>query len=626
MFTFVNVLAQGTRALLGGGVGRSSRRRGVENPGDPINLNAVHPGASSQMEVTVGNVSGERPGMTLEGRYWMHGLLEPVPRVCFEGREMLEVDESRNCSCVATRESMPCDKDNMRAGLWHKGPATPYMIPQMSESCQHNELIAVRNRATYKTPPMNLETFERFKEWMHKYRGYLFGDQRRKCKAATFRQWVDHIAVPAKRRLMEQGRLEEDTGAHTESFEEIRGFTKREKILKDEPYDPRFIQGRSIRYTQCVGPLLWSAGKILGDVWGPTWSTKSSPFNADPMHRCPQLFYATGGTREHYGQWYDVACDELVEFCEGGDDLVVLENDFSRFDSTISAEMLGLERSVYEWMFKIDAKVLRALRSQDVTVGRTKNGVKYACNGGRHSGDANTSVGNTILNGAASLWIACEVLGEAGQPLAPWDVPMRGIYGGDDSYVLMPRTEAMKLSTQMARYYTELGWRPKCKLVETYEAEFYSATFVPTAEGTVLLPKPGRVLAKAFYAMEDYSDLKARGWARQIAENLHTECSVFPWMKVILGHMTKKLGGVERYTSTKDRLAMYHKSKCARAHTMCPETWRYLGLRYGIGSGEVRGFRRWFMLQASQLPDAYFVSHSLLRVVHEADVGGLPAD
>jgi hypothetical protein len=409
--------------------------------------------------------------------------------------------------------------------------------------------------------------------------------------------------------------IREESGHHILPFERIVAFTKMEKILKAIAFDPRLIQGRNERYTAVVGPTLWTAGKILASVWGP--EDLDCVYSADDGHKCKQLFYATGLAAEDYGAWYDGAMQDLTEhFPE--EDIVVMENDFSRFDSTIGVELLGIERSVYQWMFHMPPKISRALQSQDRTEGYTKHGVHYRRTGGRHSGDANTSVGNTILNAGAALWIASEALG-----CHPKDVPMRGIFGGDDSYILMPRAVAEIVYAAAPGRFRALGLRPKTKLVSRWMGEFYSAVFVPTAEGTVLLPKPGRVLAKSFYAKKPYAGNKARGWAKAVAEDRLMDVGTFPWVRILLKHVTAQTAEVQRYHDRSELSRQQYKKHARRSHKPNPDTWDFIWRRYKITPPEFKEFERWFELQALQLGETFFVAHDLLRKVHVVDVGPL---
>jgi hypothetical protein len=533
-------------------------------------------------------------------------------------RKCLDVnpdDELARVACHDWKPGMPgCADVDLRAGLWLYGPATPYVIPQFSENCMHNDFVAIRNRCTYQLPPKDEDAIEELRGFMSRYFDVIFGAQKGKSLVASFEQWVNHIRDGKKCRRMREANEREETGEHTMPFELIAAFTKLEKILKSELYDPRLIQGRNDRYTSVVGRWLWSAGKILADVWG-HGPKNDCQYNADPGYKFPQLLYASGLTREDLGAWFDDAYEDMERLGRG--EIVVMENDFSRFDSTIGVSMLRLERAVYKRFFRMPDNVMRALRSQEKTKGSTSNGVKYSVTGGRHSGDANTSVGNTIINGVALLHLVCKTLG-----CKPQDAPMRGVFGGDDSYILMPREVAEIVFAAAPAYFAALGLRPKPKLLTPAKAEFYSSVFVPTAEGTVLLPKPGRSLAKAFYAKEEYGAAKADGWALSNAEALLRETGVFPWMQDILRDVIEQTKHAKRYESVKEKYEKMWKLNCARTHGMTDATWDFLFERYGIDEDIVDDFQKWFAL--NMRPSECYLAHPLLWMVHEVDVGPIP--
>lgn len=75
--------------------------------------------------------------------------------------------------------------------------------------------------------------------------------------------------------------------------------------------------------------------------------------------------------------------------------------DMSRFDQHISQAALRYEHSVYQSFYPNDMDLAKALKYQLVTNAfcNTKDGYKlrYTTRGGRCSGDANTSLGNTII-------------------------------------------------------------------------------------------------------------------------------------------------------------------------------------------------------------------------------------
>lgn len=97
--------------------------------------------------------------------------------------------------------------------------------------------------------------------------------------------------------------------------------------------------------------------------------------------------------------------------------------DHSRFDAHIGRGALQLEHSVYRMFLGDQRLLLWLLNQQLVNRGTGTHGTRYKLDGGRMSGDVNTALGNTIING---LVLSCLCQGR------PVDI----LIEGDDGVIL----------------------------------------------------------------------------------------------------------------------------------------------------------------------------------------------
>jgi hypothetical protein len=530
----------------------------------------------------------------------LDALNEPVPKLCFGANELKPMEGSATCTHVHGT----CGSD-VKPGMYHYGPATPYLIPQIARGCEHNEHVSVRNRAVFVKPTeAKPELVGAIRKFVGKWRKEIYGNQRRRVPCMSYDAWSSRYPGP-KRDMLAEGRRVDEAGVADKVFE-LSAFVKQESILKNETFDPRLIQGRTPEYNSVIGPWMFTASKVLSDVWG----ISESKFNQDPGRKFKPVTYASGMTREQLGLWHT----ESMEFLDRlPGETVVVENDFSRFDRTLGVELLNIEMDAYKWFFRLPAKTLRYLQQQFKTSGRTKKGkIKYKCEGTRKSGDQNTSVGNTIINGVVNLYLVCQALDISDPTL----VPMRGVFLGDDGYMLMKRHDADRVMQIAQDYYCSLGLKAKCRRVLLHEAEFCSSIFVPTQDGYILTPKPGRLMAKLFYSQKRLKPTKQAAWARGNVLGLINDVAHVPWLNVVFRHVLECTADVN---ALYDRQKLHqHRFYAERQHRPCGSSFEYYANRYGVERWLIEDFCSWY---GDRKPVwQCFLSHPLLRIVHEVDV------
>ncbi|APG76483.1 hypothetical protein 2 [Hubei tombus-like virus 39] len=181
-----------------------------------------------------------------------------------------------------------------------------------------------------------------------------------------FPTWVARYTGGRRKQLQR----EFDTGHWKVADEAASGVKSFIKIEAGKPTDPRNISPRPDEYLVRLGPII--AG-IERDFKCP-WAVKHLSVSQRDVHVAEYLGLTPVST--------------------------VIDIDQSRFDRHISRFWLYVETELLSYMcHPDDRQELRALlNKQIVTRGFHTQGIRYSTVGGRCSGDANTSIGNTILN------------------------------------------------------------------------------------------------------------------------------------------------------------------------------------------------------------------------------------
>lgn len=154
--------------------------------------------------------------------------------------------------------------------------------------------------------------------------------------------------------------------------------------------------------------------------------------------------------------------------------------DHSKFDSRVNKSLLSVEHDFYKAIFR-DRWLARLLKFQINNKGGSRNGVRYRCVARRMSGDANTALGNCILNYA----ILRHKFGDKAV-----------IYlDGDDSVVFMPHI-VDNLD------FTDTGMISKINIVRHFQdVEFCQSRPVETTLGWLMCREPMRAINRALWKL-----------------------------------------------------------------------------------------------------------------------------
>lgn len=135
--------------------------------------------------------------------------------------------------------------------------------------------------------------------------------------------------------------------------------------------------------------------------------------------------------------------------------------DHSRFDAHLSEEVLKEEHLLYKTACSGGRLLEWLLKGQCKTRGRTKHGRRYACRGGRMSGDVNTALGNTCVSGMLLLTVAGDF------------TELSILVEGDDGVVFGPGEEIARLERLIEARMLTLGFELKVAVARCLEEVDY---------------------------------------------------------------------------------------------------------------------------------------------------------
>jgi hypothetical protein len=453
-------------------------------------------------------------------------------------------------------------------------------------------------------------------------------------------------------------------GFHARDFA-ISAFNKKEKVLKSaswhkEDFDPRNISARQPALNAILAPWMLAYGKHLGRSWSLSHI----------------VTYASSHTAEEIGLWYggffhaplalpEPAAPVLMDHDQhnawphapGFDDVptdpehadpvpgnaprlvcgcptdgIVLagryridaaewtrmEQDCSRFDLNFGKHIIDHQHT--QFLKRSPPRLVReAMERAHFTKGRTSTGIRFSRThddpgDNRHSGDCDTSIGNSQFNGALTVFAAhryactcwqVEQLSRTGLAiLHDLSGAFRVIVHGDDNvsiarrdfftghigYNTPPRHQVngaptnMNLAEYVALAFEAVGHKPKWH-ARADATEFCSSLFVPAIvqyrdrwyASYKLTSKPGRLYARLGYSLTPQGE--SASYMRAIAASISVDC-----------HHCRPAAALVRTTyrltrGAKAALSRYEKIRLARR-----EQFNFRGLGVAHADDETTGY------------------------------------
>jgi hypothetical protein len=461
-------------------------------------------------------------------------------------------------------------------------------IPVVPSNSSWSAISAICERILKRGPmgrgEVDEELFTKvFRPWCFRNLEQL-GLKKDSVKPVPFTEWNAHY--PKAQQAMHIKALEAvGFGNFNERLVDERGmFTKIESLPKSTvdgvpKLCPRGIQSGTPHHNVATGPFCKAFSKLLATAW-------SVDKASGPM-------YTSGASADRIGAMYDAATSKLAG------NLGILEGDFARFDSTVHRLFLELEADIYKYV-GCSEQAYRAFLSAISTFGRDKFGTKFSVDGGRHSGDHNTSCGNSLLQGLAILF--CCALDECGRTSKlPDALEIIEKYSlalpvlGDDNLLIgdLNFINQIPLAGLLARLGLEL--EPQKHITENakYFASFCSSRFYPCEDAVtgarcvVLGPGIGRGVAKSGWYVNPPAGVDLLRLVRADSIGRLQDNSFIPFLRFMWSKNHELTADVKQlYTSremTRTNLHNAHVSKCYRANA---DTFAMVGIVYGLTEGQ----------------------------------------
>ncbi|UHM27515.1 MAG: RNA-dependent RNA polymerase [Sanya tombus-like virus 3] len=280
------------------------------------------------------------------------------------------------------------------------------------------------------------------------------------------------LYITALKRLKEHGLQKRDT--------RVRMFVKPDKISSDVVGEkaPRAIQYRSpefnLEFARYIKPLEHAIYERV--TWGNVSGRRAIMKGLNNKQRA----------------------QEMVDRADLFNNPVFIGADHSRFDSTIRQEHLKTTHKKYQRNYG-SRHLNTLLRCQLNNIGYSKGGIIYRAKGTRMSGDYDTGLGNSVVNGDA-LYGFLTLSG-----IAKYEIML----DGDDSVIIIERTQLHQLNVEILE---QLGFNTKLEVFhDIHDVEFCRSRVVLEPQ-PLLVRDPRRTIANVMVCLKTYRRDQYRDW------------------------------------------------------------------------------------------------------------------
>ncbi len=455
------------------------------------------------------------------------------------------------------------------------GIVTTHSIGIVPSSSALSSVAALKTRQLKPQPVHSIEFdpeyFGNFYKYSIKYFDH-FIKQRQTFSQKLYSTW--NLNFPKHQRLIHNKAVMNFIAGPYQSCNKRGLFPKIEANIKSdtlgvEKIDPRAIQSNDPIHNVHVAPSIHTVSDILSS----DWSIKEKR----------GIVYTSKVSAQCLGTYFDRAIKEPSK--------IVIEGDYSRFDSSVHAGLLRLENQYYS-MMGVPQTVLDSLENSITTEGYDKYSNAYKVLGTRHSGDPNTSCGNTLLQGLMSTYAFATTVNKENPPSPQdtWDkLEINGMLLGDDSlFIVADTTNVKQYVLNLRKLGVDLEPIVHRDLDAIYKPTFCSSRFYPVQNRdtgeitTVLAPPIGRVLTKAGYYVNIPKTMKPleilRGDALSRYQNIHC----IPFLKEYWETIIKLTENEKAKVTNKMINENRHKNNLTDRFGPCAETWEMLFYVYGL--------------------------------------------
>lgn len=339
-------------------------------------------------------------------------------------------------------------------------PGAKFVVPK---TCQCNLISALKIRylfdRSYDVPTVN--RFTKFaKSWMRDNVGLI------NEPVPTIAEWGRTRYTNKRVGELESARLRPVTKATLAS----KPFVKDETyVAKDaDSFKPRLIQARHDEVLSRVGPLFYMISKFFVALFSITsMYFYTSGASASELAAYAEGLYAKGHVYEMDVSNWDGSMGPFILSLE----LWFVRNIVMIDCFSLYGDRDELEKILHSWVKVWGSKVTKFAR------------VVYSCGWGRRSGDAWTSVFNTMFNFIFVAFV-CSELG----------VDLVGMMAlGDDNVVAFSHVVDVD---KIVAIYAKLGMKLVCRKPEFHDLEYCSGRFWNIGPHAKWGVKPGKVLSK----------------------------------------------------------------------------------------------------------------------------------
>jgi hypothetical protein len=352
-----------------------------------------------------------------------------------------------------------------------------------------------------------------------------------------FDSWVGRFP-PAKEKKLRQ---EKDEGEAEADFCK-EDWNKSNLFLKSEFYNeqkpPRPIHSARVELNFSTGRWLVPLGELIA-AFLPHWIL--FPIHGDAF--------------------------EIGEFLAEYQDYVIGKSDFSQYDSTQHNAALLMICEFFE-KCGIPKEVVDLMRLDTESISISNRlGFHYVAKGFRLSGRSETLLGNTILTLFLFLIVFKEIVAI--------------VVKGDDAVIFLE--ESPNNDEEVKQKFTDLGFIAKFETCRFIDMEFCSSYVVPCEEGNVLVPKPGKLLAKTFWCKRtDYTLEEQKDQFAGILKGLRSQISFIPGIRGLYNNPVY----TERSKTVKLIRDTYNEYTDIKT-TCSDETYQWMEERYGLSRCEL---------------------------------------
>lgn len=307
-------------------------------------------------------------------------------------------------------------------------------------------------------------------------------------------------------------------------------FIKNEMIFKSPLKAPRLINNPQQVFKSRYCSAVFCATKVLkAQFVFDSFYNKTSPYI--------NFIWTSGMNRDEIG----TQCTQIVKHLSslGFHECYIVSTDYSKFEATQIPEIISNLGLIYKNISSGDVRTLLVELNKYISGpkkayidfnddGNEDNYSKYTFNGTRSSGDASTTLGNTVLGFALAAWLLSNIPDREKKL-------MYLLQAGDDGTLIFPK-HMFKYTTEMQCNLEKIGMKLDLIATNRFElCDYNSSILLWCQEDGVdklhLSAKLGRLIARVGYTNKKFSKQQFGALCYQKALSMVNESKLFPGVR-----------------------------------------------------------------------------------------------